>query len=199
MVVRGDGLSATMSKYLIDEIETNIQYCGGAAHPGGGGSWRGAAGGAEDQGAAGRVQVPASSLFVFIGAAPGTGWLPDSILRDEKGFLLAGPDLRIDGKLPESWREAAGAVSAGVERSGSVCGRRCAARIGKAGGFGGGRGIDCGAVCAPVPGGILRERRRAAGMSIRRTIRRGRIGAVAGGDRCAAPDACLCARRAQRR
>ena len=49
--------------------------------------------------------MPATSLFVFIGAEPGVAWLPPSILRDEKGFVLAGPDLRRDGKMPESWRE----------------------------------------------------------------------------------------------
>jgi thioredoxin reductase (NADPH) len=42
---------------------------------------------------------------VFIGAVPGTKWLPESILRDENGFVLAGPDLRAKGKLPGSWPE----------------------------------------------------------------------------------------------
>jgi thioredoxin reductase (NADPH) len=42
---------------------------------------------------------------VFIGAIPGTKWLPESILRDENGFVLAGPDLRANGKISESWPE----------------------------------------------------------------------------------------------
>jgi len=50
--------------------------------------------------------VPASSLFVLIGAVPVTAWLPPCILRDEKGFLLAGLDILKDGKLPEAWHEA---------------------------------------------------------------------------------------------
>ncbi len=33
MLVRGEGLSATMSKYLIDEIAQNIEYCGGGRRP----------------------------------------------------------------------------------------------------------------------------------------------------------------------
>jgi thioredoxin reductase (NADPH) len=45
------------------------------------------------RGPEGEVCRPAASLFVFIGAVPGTEWLPDSILKDEKGFVLAGPDL----------------------------------------------------------------------------------------------------------
>jgi thioredoxin reductase (NADPH) len=44
--------------------------------------------------------VPATSLFVFIGAAPRTDWIADVVLRDEFGFILTGPDLpRTDGKL----------------------------------------------------------------------------------------------------
>jgi thioredoxin reductase (NADPH) len=43
--------------------------------------------------------VPASSVFVFIGAAPRTDWLDGVVQRDEHGFVLTGPDLR---------REAAG-------------------------------------------------------------------------------------------
>jgi thioredoxin reductase (NADPH) len=83
--------------------------------------------------------VPASSLFVFIGAAPGTAWLPPSILRDEIGFVLAGPDLRTEGKLPEGWREprepfllessVPGVFVAGDVRHGSV--KRVASAVGE--------------------------------------------------------------------
>ena len=139
MVVRGDGLSATMSKYLIDEIEktSNIVVEPSTQVVEAVGEER-----LEElkmRGPQGEYSVPASSLFVFIGAAPGTGWLPDSILRDEKGFLLAGPDLRIDGKLPESWREARepfllessvpGVFVAGDVRHGSV--KRVASAVGE--------------------------------------------------------------------
>ncbi|MGO8759008.1 MAG: FAD-dependent oxidoreductase [Terracidiphilus sp.] len=138
MLVRGDGLSATMSKYLIDEIartsnivietRTQVVEAGGSEHleslrlsrP------------------SGEILVPASSLFVFIGAAPVTAWLPPCILRDEKGFLLAGPDLRKEGKLPDVWRETRepflletstpGVFVAGDVRSGSV--KRVASAVG---------------------------------------------------------------------
>ena len=41
----------------------------------------------------------ASSVFTFIGAAPKTAWLPQQICRDDRGFVLAGPDLK--RALPE--------------------------------------------------------------------------------------------------
>ena len=112
MLVRGDGLSATMSKYLIDEIArtSNIVVEAQTQVLEAIGEERLEA--LRLRGPAGEYRVPATSLFVFIGAAPGTAWLPPCILRDEKGFLLAGPDLRTDGKLPDSVARNARAVSA---------------------------------------------------------------------------------------
>ena len=40
--------------------------------------------------------VDAQQLFIFIGAAPGTGWLDGVVARDDHGFVLAGPDLSED-------------------------------------------------------------------------------------------------------
>jgi thioredoxin reductase (NADPH) len=45
--------------------------------------------------------VPASKMFVFIGAAPRTGWLDGTVARDRRGFVLTGPDLS-PGDL-EAW------------------------------------------------------------------------------------------------
>jgi len=139
MLVRGPGLSATMSKYLIDEIERtpNIVL---EAHT----QVTEAFGEVRLEGL--RLQadqsdrvVPATSLFVFIGAAPGTSWLPPSILRDENGFVLAGPDLHSQGKLPETWHEqrepfllessVPGVFVAGDVRHGSV--KRVASAVGE--------------------------------------------------------------------
>jgi thioredoxin reductase (NADPH) len=47
--------------------------------------------------------VPATALFILIGAEPHTDWLPDSIRRDRWGFVLTGADLLEDGKLPAGW------------------------------------------------------------------------------------------------
>jgi thioredoxin reductase (NADPH) len=139
MLVRGAGLSATMSKYLIDEIvrtsnvvvdaNTQVLEALGDEHL------------AELRlrNLSGEVEVPASMLFVFIGAAPVTAWLPPSVMRDEKGFILAGPDLRKDGKLPEVWTEkrdpflletsVPGVFVAGDVRAGSV--KRVASAVGE--------------------------------------------------------------------
>ncbi|MGA2207079.1 MAG: FAD-dependent oxidoreductase [Terracidiphilus sp.] len=139
MLVRGEGLSSTMSKYLIDEISrtsnvavearTQLLEALGDEH----------LDALRLRGPSGETQAPASSLFVFIGAAPVTAWLPECILRDERGFLLAGPDLRKDGKLPEVWREprepfllessVPGVFVAGDVRSGSV--KRVASAVGE--------------------------------------------------------------------
>jgi len=139
MLVRGEGLSATMSKYLIDEIErtSNIVLMPKTQVLSVEGEERLET--LQLSGPEGLFRLPATSLFVFIGAEPGTGWLPPSILRDEKGFLLAGPDLRTDGKLPEQWREARepfllessvpGVFVAGDVRHGSV--KRVASAVGE--------------------------------------------------------------------
>jgi len=139
MLVRGEALSVTMSKYLIDEISrtsnivvearTQVLEAVGDEH----------LTGLRLRCASGESEVPASSLFVFIGAAPVTAWLPACIARDEKGFLLAGPDMRKDGKLPQVWVEkrdpfllessVPGVFVAGDVRSGSV--KRVASAVGE--------------------------------------------------------------------
>jgi len=139
MLVRGKGLAATMSKYLIDEIDrtsnivvrpgTQVLEAIGDDH-------------LEQlriSGPEGERVVPTSSLFIFIGAAPRTDWLPAAILRDDNGFLLAGPDLRVDGKLPGEWKEnrepyllessVPGVFVAGDVRHGSV--KRVASAVGE--------------------------------------------------------------------
>src|SRR6266568_4717702 len=106
MLVRGPGLSATMSKYLIDEIEktSNIVLEANTQVVAAEGEGR-----LEYlclRGPKGEYGVKASSLFVFIGAEPGVEWLPACVLRDEKGFVLAGPDLRQEGKALNGWKES---------------------------------------------------------------------------------------------
>jgi thioredoxin reductase (NADPH) len=139
MLVRGDGLSATMSKYLIDEIvrTSNIVVEASTQVLEAMGDERLKA--VRLRSPAGDSEVAASSLFVFIGAAPVTAWLPQCLVRDDKGFLLAGPDLRVDGKWPEGWRETRepfllessvpGVFVAGDVRHGSV--KRVASAVGE--------------------------------------------------------------------
>ncbi len=139
MLVRREGLTATMSKYLIDEIErtSNIQVETGTQVVGAEGNGHLEA--LVLKGAKGELRVPATSLFVFIGAEPMVNWLPPSILRDDKGFVLAGPDLRHEGKMPESWHEdrepylletsVPGVFVAGDVRHGSI--KRVASAVGE--------------------------------------------------------------------
>src|SRR5438045_5377547 len=49
-------------------------------------------------------RVPASAMFIFIGALPRTDWLANVVKRDERGFILTGPDLMRDGQQPKGWR-----------------------------------------------------------------------------------------------
>jgi thioredoxin reductase (NADPH) len=82
---------------------------------------------------------PATSVFLFIGAAPQTDWLPPSVLRDSNGFVLSGRDLRVDGQLPRIWKEdrepyllessMPGVFVAGDVRHGSV--KRAASAVGE--------------------------------------------------------------------
>ena len=42
-------------------------------------------------------------MFIFIGARPHTEWLAGVLERDDRGFVLTGPDLTIDGRRPSGW------------------------------------------------------------------------------------------------
>ncbi|MFD5568683.1 FAD-dependent oxidoreductase [Streptomyces cadmiisoli] len=105
LLVRGESLSASMSYYLIQQIEEapNISVrCATVVEAAHGSehleqlTLRDAANGQTEL-------VDAQWLFVFIGAAPLTDWLDGTVLRDERGFILAGPDLSPDGRPPEGW------------------------------------------------------------------------------------------------
>jgi thioredoxin reductase (NADPH) len=105
MLVRGSSLAATMSHYLIEQIEntknievwtrTNLVEVRGDTH------LTGITVQCETDKT--RKELPAASIFIFIGARPSTDWLGDLIERDDRGFVLSGPDLIRDGKRPASW------------------------------------------------------------------------------------------------
>ncbi len=74
-----------------------------------------------------RSKLPLTAVFVFIGADPGANWLPDSIARDEKGFVLTGAEALQSGKWPlkdrlpsRSETTIPGVFAAGDVRSGST-------------------------------------------------------------------------------
>ena len=91
-------------------------------------------------GATGEIEhVPASALFVFIGAQPRTEWLDGLVERDSHGFVLTGPDLVRKGKRPHGWSldrdpyllesSVPGIFVAGDVRHGSV--KRVASGVGE--------------------------------------------------------------------
>jgi thioredoxin reductase (NADPH) len=105
IVVRGDNLERSMSKYLIEQLEQlpNVHLRTNSQVVGASGDDHLEQVRIADHAAGTEEEVKTSWLFVFIGAAPCTDWLGDEVLRDEKGFVLTGPDLVVDGKPPADW------------------------------------------------------------------------------------------------
>jgi thioredoxin reductase (NADPH) len=105
MLVRGPSLRASMSDYLVRQIDasdkisvrtcTEVEACHGDDH------LRGLTIRDSDSGKSESVET--QWLFVFIGAAPGTDWLDGVVERDDHGFVVAGPDLVVDGQRPQGW------------------------------------------------------------------------------------------------
>jgi thioredoxin reductase (NADPH) len=105
MLVRGDSLASSMSQYLIDQIMNtpNIQVEQRTQVVEVHGQERLEAISILCADSRQVERVPASALFIFIGAVPRTEWLDGIIQRDERGFILSGPLLVHDGKRPKGW------------------------------------------------------------------------------------------------
>jgi thioredoxin reductase (NADPH) len=105
MLVRGASLAATMSHYLIEQIEKtpNIEVWTKTNLVEVHGDTRLTGITVQCETDKTRKEVPATSVYIFIGALPRTEWLGNLIDRDERGFILSGPDLLRDGKRPKSW------------------------------------------------------------------------------------------------
>ncbi|MHB1855977.1 MAG: NAD(P)/FAD-dependent oxidoreductase [Acidobacteriaceae bacterium] len=137
LLVRADSLEKGMSRYLVDqilalpniEVRTRTEVVGarGDTHL-----------------EAVRLRTPdceceeaASGLFIFVGGEPKTDWLPPAILREAKGFVLSGPDLRLTDKFQWSLdrppylleTSVPGIFVAGDVRFGSV--KRVASAVGQ--------------------------------------------------------------------
>lgn len=141
LLVRGDGLAATMSQYLIDQIERtpNIQIWthAGVVELHGDKRLEEISVLCSDTNKVERVA--ASSMFIFIGALPRTDWLAGFVEGDDRGFILTGPDLIRDGQRPKGWSldrdpflletNVPGVFAVGDVRHGSV--KRVASGVGE--------------------------------------------------------------------
>jgi thioredoxin reductase (NADPH) len=141
MLCRGEDLRKSMSEYLVTQIEdndnievhlnTNVIAVEGEEHLESISVKNSKTGETET--------APASSLFIFIGAAPKTDWLYGVVERDKRGFILSGSDLAKNGKRPKGWAldrdpflletNVPGIFVAGDVRHGSI--KRCASAVGE--------------------------------------------------------------------
>ena len=139
LVMRGDSLTRSMSDYLIKEIDqtanltvlprTEVVAVHGE-HRLEGLTLRSVDGTT--------TRVNAAAMFVMIGAEPYTGWLGDTIRRDDRGYVLTGQDLLNDGRVPPGWplrrlplpmeTSVPGVFAVGDVRHGSV--KRVASAVG---------------------------------------------------------------------
>jgi thioredoxin reductase (NADPH) len=126
ILVREETLAASMSAYLIEQLETkdcvHIEYAREivAMH----GDERLETIDVRDNTRGSVENRPVDGVFVFIGADAETDWLPDAIARDERGYILTGKD---GARLLET--SVPGIFAAGDVRHGSV--KRVAAGVGE--------------------------------------------------------------------
>jgi thioredoxin reductase (NADPH) len=135
VLVRGPGLSDTMSRYLIERIaaspnielfcDTEVVELVGTPERGlEGVRWRNRRTGAEE-----RHEI--AHLFLFTGADPAAGWLADcGVPLDGKGFIPTGTDVHAEGRTPLPLETGVeGVFAVGDVRCGSV--KRVGAAIGE--------------------------------------------------------------------
>ncbi|RHW24294.1 response regulator [Nocardioides immobilis] len=136
IVVRREGLEATMSSYLIKEISyhhrMNVRPFTDVVD--GGGSDRLEWLTLRDRRDRTEDTVPAGGLFLLLGAEPHSTWLPGAIARDERGYIVTGRDVPAeswtDGVPPPSLgTTVAGVFAVGDIRAGSM--KRVAAASGE--------------------------------------------------------------------
>jgi thioredoxin reductase (NADPH) len=105
MLVRGDSLERSMSQYLIQQISgidnIEVRTCTEVVSGAGDGHLQELT--LRNNAQSTTECVDAGWMFVFIGAAPHTDWLDGLVVRDRRGFVLAGPDLVVGGKRPAGW------------------------------------------------------------------------------------------------
>jgi thioredoxin reductase (NADPH) len=135
LVVRGEGLEATMSRYLIDRIKAlpNVElHTGTEVVALEGDQATGLTGAVFRERATGMTHgCPLRHLFLFIGAEPNAAWLDGCVALDQKGFVLTGAKCGGKGGRPVLPLETsrAGVFAIGDVRAGST--KRVAAAVGE--------------------------------------------------------------------
>ncbi|KZF08255.1 MULTISPECIES: FAD-dependent oxidoreductase [unclassified Rhodococcus (in: high G+C Gram-positive bacteria)] len=141
ILIRATSLEASMSYYLIKQIEENpkisVRPCTEVVGVAGDGHLESIT--LHNRATEETTTVDAQYLFLFIGAAPRTEWLDGVLVRDEHGFVVTGPDLVVDGRGPAGWTPARlphhletsvpGVFAAGDVRSDSA--KRVASAVGE--------------------------------------------------------------------
>ncbi len=141
MLVRGEGLRASMSQYLIDQIqatpniEVRVRTQVVEAH----GKDRLEAITVVDGNSGQTETLPAAALFLFIGAVPHSDLVAGVVERNSAGFIPTGQDLIRGGSKPQGWKlkrdpyfletSVPGVFAAGDVRQGAV--RRVASAVGE--------------------------------------------------------------------
>ncbi|NPC43779.1 FAD-dependent oxidoreductase [Nocardioides sp. zg-1230] len=128
LLVRGASLAASMSDYLIAQLDAtrNVGIRYGTSVLDGreeDGCLAALTLGEQHSGPGGGEEVPAGGLFVLIGSVPRTQWLPDEVTRDKAGFVVTGED----GRLPLE-TSVPGVFAVGDVRAGSI--KRVATAVG---------------------------------------------------------------------
>jgi thioredoxin reductase (NADPH) len=136
VVVRRSGLAATMSSYLVTEIEHNarVRVRPSSQVVAGGGEGRLEWLEVRDSGSGHVERLDAEGLFLLLGAEPRCDWLPPEVARDDQGFVLTGRDVPPDtwsGGLPppDLATTVPGVFAVGDVRAGSM--KRVAAATGE--------------------------------------------------------------------
>ena len=102
ILVRGETLADSMSQYLRGQLDAteNVELRRCTEVTDGAGEARLETLTLRDRRTGETETVPAAALFVLIGARPNSDWLPDTIARDDYGYVPTDADLRPEDGWP---------------------------------------------------------------------------------------------------
>ena len=141
VLIRGDSLQTSMSRYLIDQIDEtdNISLKVNTEVVAVDGGDRLETVKIKNNKNGSTETIPADAMFIFIGAVPSTSLLEDVVELSEAGFVYTGQDLIRDGRRPKNWKprrdpflletSVPGVFAAGDVRHGVI--RRVASAVGQ--------------------------------------------------------------------